>query len=188
MSAELITLHDLAALESFISSADRVRATFAAVYKAIERDLKPFTPIQRVNIHQFIPQLADSQARDWVYLAQPKNASWFIQWGICFRSSPSAWDDLGEEINLPTRAFAYVEVAEENDGTLPLNENVELPKAWTALRSSDKGVRQLITTRALSEFPAAAETFTSSLGEWVSASLRDIQSTLIDSLSAAAKR
>src|SRR5262249_22145594 len=162
MASETMTQKDLAVLQVYAGSAERVEETFRRI---------------RQRIKKFLTDVSTNRPERWfdrggcfyyVYLNSPPappRTKWYAAWGFRFPSDDQWWEATVNR--LPSVPFAVVFLEGERD-PYPAVENVtgdRLPKGWIGSPSTEDAV--VIAVRPLHDFPGDSERFADELAEWV---------------------
>lgn len=178
MSAEFMTLGDIARAQVFIPAADRIEQTFSLTLERLW-ELRGTLGLRSITGVRY--DSSGGLAWAWSYLAAPTGAKWYFAWGLRFPESAQKWNDSVPP--LPIAPHAFVNLATENR-PLPIASLAEgaLPQGWSVA-----GEAELITAKLLGEFPPDAEAFANALAEWVAGEVKRFQPVL-DTLVKAAQQ
>ena len=165
MSSELMTSHDLAAVEVFVGAADRITNTFKHIGDIIQPFREKFGGNRNGNFYNG----KEAIVWDWLYLKSPKNAKWYFGWGFRFPAISRWWNEL--EVPLPEVPHAFL-VFRSDNREIPTGLSEEaLPAGWRQNVSD----RHLFVAKPLHEFKADPEGLATNVGEWVLGRMNEIQ-------------
>ena len=135
MNSDCMTLHDLAAVEVFVSSADRVGSTFEVVRKAVET-AKDGLVTGRFHGPEYFG--THGVVWSWFSLREPPKVKndWHFSWGIRFPAVSAQWK--GCDPPLPEVPHAFVHFSFEYlDFPLASLQPTDIPSGWRI--TPDKG-------------------------------------------------
>ena len=168
MTAEYMTMHDLARAEVFVAGASRIYHTFKAIDDRLG-DLRKELRFGRSNFVNY--ESKGSVVCSWARLSDPSpSAQWYIWWGIRFPESSDWWTACKPPLPLLSHAFVLLK---SDYKEIPIEAlDVESLGRWAI---SD---RELITGQELYKFSSDAAGFTADMGDWIIASITDLRPKL----------
>jgi hypothetical protein len=163
MTSDFMTSQDLATLQVFIGSADRISSTF----EQVRQKLDPFKRRLGSRVSKFEYSADGGVIWAWIYLQTPTKGvknNWHIGWGIRFPLPSSDWWS-GCRPLLPDIPHVFVSVQANEDPGLPLTDlsSEQVPAGW----SIDPEEGELIIARPLHELRHDPEGFTTDFADWV---------------------
>jgi hypothetical protein len=172
MTSDYMTFHDLAAIEVFVSSANRIERTFQVVREALKPAKNEF------GKGNFYALAYDGDLGivwgSWFYVKKrTPPTDWHFSWGIRFPSVSKYW--LGCNPPLPQVAHAFLSL--DTDGSdLPLSslKPTDIPDGWVMPPKEEN----LIIAKPLYQFRPDAEGLAADFGEWVATSLKSARPML----------
>jgi hypothetical protein len=172
MTSDCMTLHDLAAVELFVGSAQRVERTFAVVRERLS-SVKDGLATGRFNGPNYTS--AGGVVWCWFYLTEPQKirGNWHFGWGIRFPAVSEWW--LGCIPPLPGAPHAFLTLSTD-DSPLPVSslKPSEIPAGWIVTPQEE----HLLIVKPLYEFRPDAEGLAADFGEWVAVSMQSIRPAL----------
>jgi hypothetical protein len=163
MTGETASLFDLAAMQVYLPSADRVQKTFDVVWdKILEGDRRKLFV---KTIHG--PDFESEAGVVWGYMylqsrvADNRYGSYF-GWGIRFPQISNWWKD--EDMTSHSHIFCLL--GDDNNDLALDGNDVEL--GWKVLDG------EIVKIRPIYEYPATSEMFGLELGRWASEGLQQI--------------
>lgn len=171
MTSEYMTLHDIAAVEVFISSATRIERTFSEVRKAINSIKSDFANcgLTTGNFRDITYSGDGGVVWSWFYVKFPHKKGpndLFFGWGIRFPNISEWW--LENKADLPTLPHVFLTISSDNSG-LPISALLpdEIPTGWVSV--SDE---ELVLAKPIYDFKHDAEGIAADFGQWVALAMK----------------
>jgi len=179
MTSDCMTFHDLAAIEMFVGSADRIEKTFLVVREKLK---SAKTELGTGNFHSLLYDGSSGIVwGGWFYVKkenQPKD--WHLTWGIRFPAISELW--LGCDPPLPELPHAFLSLdTDGSDFPLAALQPKDIPEGWRIPPEEEN----LIIAKPLHEFRHDAEGLAADFGDWVDASIKSAHPMLAKLLKAA---
>jgi hypothetical protein len=173
MASETMTSYDISTAEVLVGhgSAARIKETFRRIGEKVYDKMKDTIDKAHGKDYGPVYEGDGSLLWDWAYLkSSPRNANWFVAWGIRFPGS-AWWTDV--EPPLPEAIHAFTLLSAERRPTIPVKgrDRTTWPSGWTP----DKEGTELYSVRPLHEFGAPSDEMTIRLGDWVLEQLESIK-------------
>ena len=170
MSAETMTLRDLAAADIYILSADRITQSFNRVWGEAVKPVWPEGYGHPASGGRIQYSTEGAAIWDWIYLRSPYSPFdwnvWYVGWGIRFPAISDWWSDATPA--LPARIYCFVCLGSDEDKRqlppVPSTVVQTLGETWSMSLSAGN---QLIRAPPMCEFDADPEKLAVEMIQWI---------------------
>ena len=168
MTADYMTLNDVAQAQVFVSAADRLNSTFWAFQNNLKKTKA------ELGSGEFYGPSYDTKGAvvwDWFYLKESPGAKWCVTWGIRFPETSTYWNNGVPALPKVSHAFVLL---------TSFGERVKVPNIVEAIGTCPLGWSVtdgniLIASKPLHEFPTEPESLTGALSEWISMRIDELR-------------